>query len=104
MTTKTIKPNDGPTATNNVTGGDYVQRLVRCEGCEIKMHPDESNTVDSLALDGTHQTHEFCDECVQGMKDEERASIDGILGSSLADQITKYSPNDEVSNAKRSLD
>jgi hypothetical protein len=29
MTTETTKPNDGPTSTESVPGGDYVDRLVR---------------------------------------------------------------------------
>lgn len=78
-----------------------LPRLVRCEGCDTKITDDESNTMDVLAPDGTHETCEFCDECAQGMREEHHARIDGIPGSSLADRITQFSPNTKERDAEK---
>ena len=39
MTTETIKPNDGPTSTERVPGGDYVDRFVRLYRCVVADPP-----------------------------------------------------------------
>lgn len=81
-----------------------LPHLVRCEGCDTKINADESNTMDVLAPDGTHETCEICDDCIQGMKEEHHARIDGIPGSSLADEIGRFTPNDKLTDGYRKGD